>query len=293
MKRRPRCRWAHWRIDNVMLNLCRRSNPHDLVLKKGAIGIVGMPKFWIENFVQRARLEGIERRKANHMAAKIIRHVAPVTDLRESTRGQRFINFFARVRWQAGELAIRQAISHRADFPVDGIGPEIHETDAIIQQLRWRNHRVVWRHLLGLISVLHIEIRAHNDFVVITVERDMKRRITFVGRAENDVEHDEPRAGPEQPIEQERPDFTRPRVWPLGQQLKRPVAGDFFRRHRRQLQCALIDSEKYEIVRRWSFSPLAPEQILKALLTAPWHGEERRGREEMTEKNQPGPKNAD
>src|SRR6059036_2953945 len=113
MKRRPRCRWARWRIDNVMLNLCRRSNHHDLVLKKGAIGIVGMPKFWIENFVQRTRLEGIERRKANHMATKIIRHVAPV-------------------RWQAGELAICHAKSHSADYSVDGIRPEIREPDTIV-----------------------------------------------------------------------------------------------------------------------------------------------------------------
>src|SRR5437667_11719919 len=127
MKRRARCRWAHWRIDKVVQDLRRRADHHDLVLKKGAIGIVGMPKFWIENFVERAWLEGIERRKANHMATKIIRHVAPVTDLRQSTRGQRFIDFFARVRWQAGELAIRQAISLSADLAVDGILVELHE----------------------------------------------------------------------------------------------------------------------------------------------------------------------
>ena len=132
MKRRARCRWAHWRIDKVVQDLRRRADHHDLVLKKGAIGIVGMPKFWIENFVQRTRLEGIERRKANHMATKIIRHVAPVADLRESTRGQRFVNFFARVRWQAGELAICHAKSHSADFSVDGIRPEIREPDTIV-----------------------------------------------------------------------------------------------------------------------------------------------------------------
>src|SRR4030095_11903757 len=98
MKRRSRCHWAHWRIGEVMQNLCRRSYHYDLVFEKRAFGIVGMPKFRIENFVERARLEGIERRKANHMSAKIIRYVAPVTHLGESTRGQRFINFFARVR---------------------------------------------------------------------------------------------------------------------------------------------------------------------------------------------------
>src|SRR5439155_19607592 len=190
MKRRARCCWAHWRIDNVMLNLCRRSHHHDLVLKKGAIGIVGMPELWIENFVQRVRLEGIERRKANHMATKIIRHVAPVTHLRDSTRGPRFINFLARVWWQAGELAIRHAISHSADFSVDGIRPEIREPDTMVQQLRWRNQRVVWRHLLRLVGVLHIEIGAEHYFVAVSTERGMKRRIAIVGRAKNQVEQD-------------------------------------------------------------------------------------------------------
>ena len=198
MKRRARCCWAHWRIDNVMLNLCRRSHHHDLVLKKGAIGIVGMPKLWIENFVERTRLEGIERRKANHMATKIIRHIATLTDLAESTRGQRFINFFARVWWQAGELAIRHAISHSADFSVDRVRPEIHEPDTMVQELRRRNERFVWRNFLG--SIFHVEIGAEHYFVVVSNERGMKRRITIVGRAKNQVEHDEARALREQSI---------------------------------------------------------------------------------------------
>src|SRR5882724_282519 len=125
MKRRPRCRWAHWCIDNVMLNLRRGSHHYDLVLEKQAVGIVGMPKFRIENFVERAWLESVWRRKANHMATKIIRHVASVTDLRDSTRGQRFIDFLAWMRRQPGELAICHAISHSADFFVDGIWPEV------------------------------------------------------------------------------------------------------------------------------------------------------------------------
>ncbi len=161
-----------------MLNLRRRSDHYDLVLEKRAVGIVGMPKFWIENFVERAWLECVERRKANHMATKIIRHVAPVTDLGESTRGQRFINFLAWVRRQAGELAICHAISHSADFAVDGIRPEIHEPDAIVQQLRGRNQRIVWRN--GLRSIFHIEIGAEHDFVAIAIERGMKCRIAIV-----------------------------------------------------------------------------------------------------------------
>src|SRR4029453_19306049 len=156
MKRRPRCRWAHWRIGNVTFNLRRASDHYDLVLEKRAVGIVGMPKFWIENFVERAWLECVERGKANHMATKIIRHIAPVTHLRDSTRGQRFIDFLARMRRQPGELAICHAISHSADFFVDGIWPEVREPDAIIQQLRGWNERIVWGS--GLRGIFHIEI---------------------------------------------------------------------------------------------------------------------------------------
>jgi hypothetical protein len=75
--------------------------------------------------------------------------------------------------------------------------------------------------------------------------------------------------------------------------LKRAVACDFFWRQWRQLQCALIDPEKYEIVRRWGFSALPPEQIFETLFTTPGRRKKRRGGEEMAEKNQPSPKNAD
>src|SRR4030095_4289425 len=209
MKRRPRCRWAHWRIDNVMFNLRRGSDHYDLVLEKRAVGIVGMPKFWIENFVERACLECVERCKANHMATKIIRHVALVTHLRDSARGQRFINFLARLRRLAGECAILHAISCSADFSCDWIPPEIHESDAIVQQLRGWNERIVWGS--GLRSIFHIEIGAEHDFVAIAIERGVKWRIAIVRGTENQVEHDETRARREQSIDQKSPDFTSPR----------------------------------------------------------------------------------
>src|SRR5207237_6098775 len=107
MKRRARRHWAHWRIDNVMLDLCRRSHHHDLVLKKRAIGIVRMPKFWIENFVKRARLVRVERAKTNHMTAKIMWHIVPVTDFRQSTPGTRCEEVFCWARRTNGAFAIR------------------------------------------------------------------------------------------------------------------------------------------------------------------------------------------
>src|SRR5438874_11225058 len=123
------------------------------------------------------------------------------------------------MRRQSRELTIRHAISRSTDFSVDRIGPEIHETDTIIQKLLRRDQRVVWRNSLR--SVLHIKIGPEYYFVAIAIERRMKRRITIVGRAKNHVEHDKSRAGPEQPVKQKRPHFTRPGERPLCHQLDR------------------------------------------------------------------------
>jgi len=96
-------------------------------------------------------------------------------------------------------LPICQAISHGANFSVDRVRPEIREPHAIVQQLRGGNQRIVWRHRLR--CIFHVEIGAEHYFVAITIERGVKRRIAVVGRAENQVEHDEARAGREQSIE--------------------------------------------------------------------------------------------
>src|SRR4029077_19231652 len=104
MKRRSGCVWAHGSFVKVLQYLRRRSHHYDLVLEKRAISVVGMPKFWIENFVQRTRFVCVDRTKANHMAIKILRDVTSMTDFRQGARGKRFINLLARVRRQPGQL---------------------------------------------------------------------------------------------------------------------------------------------------------------------------------------------
>jgi len=74
--------------------------------------------------------------------------------------------------------------------------------------------------------------------------------------------------------------------------LKRAVVRNFFRRQWRQLQCALIDPKKNEILGRSSLSALAPEQILEAQFAAPRDREKWRCRKKVAGKNQPRPKNA-
>ena len=189
-----------------MRDLRGRADHHNLVLKKRAIGIIGMPEFRIEDLIERPRFKGVGRRKPNHMAAQIIGHIVSAADLGQRTGGKGFEDFLARVRRQPGELPICHAISHSPDFSIDRIGPKIHEPDTIILQLRWRNQRVVWRN--GLRGVLHIEIGPEHYFVVITVQRGVKCRITIVGRVEHHVEDHKARSRGEQSIEQKRPHFA-------------------------------------------------------------------------------------
>jgi hypothetical protein len=67
--------------------------------------------------------------------------------------------------------------------------------------------------------------------------------------------------------------------------LKRAAARNFFSRQRRQLQRALIKSEKNEILGRRSLSALAPKQIFKALFAAPRHRHKRSSWKKMADKN--------
>jgi hypothetical protein len=63
-----------------VLHLRRRSDYYDFVLKKRAIPIIGVPKFRVEDLVQRQRFERVERRKTNHVTTKITRNIIPVAD---------------------------------------------------------------------------------------------------------------------------------------------------------------------------------------------------------------------
>src|SRR5882724_1259928 len=132
MKSRPQCGWAHWSIHHVVQYLCGRAHDDDFVFEKCAISVIGMPKFWIEHFVERTRFVCVDRTKANHMAIKILRDVTSMADFRQATPGKRFVNLLARMRRQPGQLPIGHMIKYSADLAVQRIGPEIGETYAII-----------------------------------------------------------------------------------------------------------------------------------------------------------------
>ena len=216
-----------------------------------------------------------------------------MADFLQTAGRERFINFFALVWWQIHDLAVRYAIIHGPNFFVDRIGPEIHEADSAVPHLWRRNQRIVWRNHLARIGALHIDIGAKDDFVAVTIQRGVKCGVTILGLVENQIEHHEPCSSRKQPIKQQRPDFTRPREPLLRHQLERTAARDLFSGHWRQVQCALIKSEKNEVLWRRGLSALTPKQIFKALFAPPGRGKKRHIWQEMTQQNQPSPTNAD
>src|SRR5439155_1389216 len=135
MQLRTQCGCADWCIDDIVQYLRRRSYHYDLVLEKGAIGVIRLPQFGIENFIEPVLFERVRRGETNHVAVKIARHIISVADFSQSAGGKRFINLCARMRRQAREFQIRHAITHSANFSVDHIRPEIHESDTVIQEL--------------------------------------------------------------------------------------------------------------------------------------------------------------
>jgi hypothetical protein len=68
----------------------------------------------------------------------------------------------------------------------------------------------------------------------------MKRGIAIFRLVKHHVEHDQARTRAKQTIEQESPDFSRPREWTLCHHLKRAIIRDFVGRQWRQFQCALV-----------------------------------------------------
>src|SRR5437870_3023805 len=161
MQLRTQCGCADWCIDDIVQYLRRRSYHYDFVLEKGSIGVIRLPQFGIENFIEPVLFECVRRGETNHVAVKIARHIISVADFSQSAGGKRFINFCARMRRQAREFQIRHAITHSANSSVDHIRPEIHESDTVIQELRRRNQRTVRCSRLHH-AILHIEIRTED-----------------------------------------------------------------------------------------------------------------------------------
>src|SRR5438067_4212297 len=78
---------AHRRGDKIVRHLRRCADDYDFVFEEGAIGIIGVPKFWIEYFVEREwriRLVGAETKL---MRQKILGDIGGVPDFRQDAGG--------------------------------------------------------------------------------------------------------------------------------------------------------------------------------------------------------------
>ena len=80
-----------------------------------------------------------------------------------------------------------------------------------------------------------IDIHPNDDPIVISVERRAEGWIAVVRIVEHQIEDDQPRTGAKQAIQQEDPNFARPRERSLGHQFKGAITRDLLRPNRIQL----------------------------------------------------------
>src|SRR4029450_12837686 len=126
MQARGRRGWGNRRGGYVSRYLRRWCHHDELVIEKRAVGVIGVPQFGIENFVEWTWFVRVGRTEADHMTGKIKRHIIFVPAFGERARRTRFINFVAWVRLEPYELAGRQTISRSADLSVDRIRKKIY-----------------------------------------------------------------------------------------------------------------------------------------------------------------------
>ena len=178
----------------------------------------------------------------------------------------------------------------RARFLIERVGEKVHVTDAAILQL-WRRNQGIVRHD-RLHRIGGVEVGGEHDFSAVAVERGAEGGIAVVRRIEDEIEYHQPRAGGEEPVEEERPDFARPGERSRRHQLERAIISQFAWLERRHLQRALVDSEKDEIVARRRLAPFALEKIFEALFSRPDRRNEGKAWIPMQEQDEAGPEKA-
>src|SRR5882757_1407013 len=89
---KPRVYWCRY---IVVHNLGRRTNDDDFVLEKFPIAIIGLPRRGKKNFVQRRRVIGDLRPKADRVSTDVIRQRVGPTQLDQSASDQRREDLFA------------------------------------------------------------------------------------------------------------------------------------------------------------------------------------------------------
>ena len=173
-----------------------------------------MPKFRVENLIERPRKIGIVRAEPEEMVALIPDNVRIPTELDQSSSWQRGITFLAWMRRESGELTVGSKETRSPQFPIDWIIEIIDEADAIIVFGRGWNQRRIWNNELS--GVLGVEIFTNYNTVPVTIERSMKSKITVIRRIEYQIKHHQAGVGVKQSIQQQGPYLTRPRKTAFG-----------------------------------------------------------------------------
>ena len=73
---------------NIVRHLRRRSDNDNHVLEENAVGIIRVPEFRIENFVERPRRKRVGRAEADRMRLQIARDVLTASELFHRPSGE-------------------------------------------------------------------------------------------------------------------------------------------------------------------------------------------------------------
>src|SRR6266404_337675 len=174
--------FINWRWHEVVQNLGRRADHHDLVLEYGTVLIIEVPLLAIEEFPQVNGLIGVGCAEPYQVRLQIARHIGRATNLIHHASADRFVWLLVGLRQILLQLPIGYGVARRAHLRIERIRKENYVSDPVIVHLRRRYQGAVrWDadSTEALADLRQIKIRAEHNFVAIAVKRGMKRGIVL------------------------------------------------------------------------------------------------------------------
>src|SRR4029077_6089249 len=115
---------AKWGVEDVMLNLGRRSNNDHLVFEKRAVVEIEVPDLVIQDFPQFLWLVGVRRTESQHVRSEIVRNIFWMPELLQSARTQCFKFRFACDWCLKSQLPFCDGITNRSDLLIELVQKE-------------------------------------------------------------------------------------------------------------------------------------------------------------------------
>ncbi len=201
----------------VVMQVPRRADDHQRAVEIRAGVKVSLPVFRHEDLKDGAWPEALAGRRgvAKGVALVVVGHELRMTELAQRLRREGGVTRFAQIALRAEELR-ETRMELRAPDDAIRIRPKVDEADSMIRDARLRNEAGGGVRERGVDHVLRFsqrrarEVAADDHPVGIPIERRPEGIVVLTRRREVQIEHDRPRAGRHQPVEDQRVDTARP-----------------------------------------------------------------------------------